>query len=246
MIIVPIALLLLTVFVLLVVALRWFMGRYATTATAHLQGLSQDYLRKQEELKKRLEESERHYHEQLAKAQEEARQLKAQAIREANAERQQMLELARQEAERIMQQAMQARDALQRDVTQAVELKAVERACELLRQVLPEEFRQTVHRQWVEQLLSDGLIDAGRLQTGAKAQEAAVASAFALSDAQRGRLREGLAAAVGHALAWQETVEPALIAGLKITLGHVVLDGSLSSKLRELARQATEALRRNG
>ena len=244
MVIIPILLVLLTAFVALVVILRWFMGRYATTATARLQDLSQDYLRKQEELKKRLEESERHYQEQLAKAQEEARQLKAQAIREANAERTQMLEQARQEAERIVQQAMQARDAIQREFTQSVELKAVDRACELLRQVLPEGFRESVHHQWVEQLLQNGLLDEQQAQGTGKLDQAAVASAFPLSDGDRSRLQERLLAALGHPVTLQETVEPALVAGLRITLGHLMLDGSLSSKLREAARQAQDALRR--
>ncbi|MBI3324641.1 MAG: F0F1 ATP synthase subunit delta [Candidatus Omnitrophica bacterium] len=244
MLLIPIALALLTAFVTLVAVLRWFMGRYAMTATARLQDLSQDYLRKQEELKKRLEESERHYQEQLAKSQEAARQLKAQAIREANSERQQMLEQARQEAERVVQQAMQTREALQRDFTQSVEVKAVERGCEMLRQVLPEEFRQVVHQQWMDQLLQNGLLEGEALKAAAKVEEASVATAFPLTETDRSRLAERLAAALGRSIRLQETVEPGLVAGLRITVGHLVLDGSLASKLREAARQAQEAARR--
>ena len=65
---IPIVILLLMIFGLLAFGLWMFMRRHLSSATAHLQGMSQDYLRKHEELKKRLEEAERFYQERLAKA----------------------------------------------------------------------------------------------------------------------------------------------------------------------------------
>ena len=103
-------------FIGLVALLRKLMGRHATTATAHLQGLSQDYLRKADEVKQRLEESERQYQEHLTKAQEEAHRLKQQALTEADLARQQTLDQAHEEAERIVQQANQARESMQREM----------------------------------------------------------------------------------------------------------------------------------
>jgi len=146
------------IFAGLALAWRKLMARHATTATAHLQGLSQDYLRKQDELKKRLEEAERHYQEQLVKAQEEAYQLKTQANREAEAARQQIVDEARQEAQRMVQQAIRARESMQQELAQSLETRAVARACELLRTVLPEKLRETTHVHWMEMLLKDGLV----------------------------------------------------------------------------------------
>lgn len=230
------------IFIGLVVVLRRLMGRHATTATAHLQGLSQDYLKKHDELKKRLEETERYYQEQVMKAQEEAHQTMAEALKEAEAARQQVLDQAHQEAERIIQQATGTRETLKQELVQSMEGKAVERACELLQEVLPEVLREATHHAWLTELITNGLISVEHLETREAVQEARVVSAIALTDAQRALLLERLRAALGSSVTLQETVDPRLVAGLIITMGHLVLDGSLASKLREATRHAQDSL----
>ncbi len=242
MVIIQFGILLVLVFVGLVVALRHLMGRYTATTTAHLQGLSQDYLRKQEELKKRLEEAERHYHEQLAKTQEEAQGLKTQALNEADLARQQSLEQARQEAERIVQQAIQVRDALQQDATKRVETRAIERACELVQAVLPCALREAVQAAWLDELLENGALSKEQLTIREPVRDAHVVSAVALSAGQRKRLHDRLQAVTQQELTLHESVDPALVAGLTVTLGHLVMDGSLASKLREAAQHARRAV----
>ncbi len=233
------ALLLLTVtFGILVAVLRWFMGRYATTATAHLQGLSQDYLRKQDELKKRLEEAERLYQEQIAKAQSEAQDMKRTALKEAETARQELVEQARQEAERIVQQAIKTRDTMQQEAAALVETRSLERAAELIRKLLPTELREAVHTAWVGALLKNGLIRAERLELREDLRQARVATAFALTPAQRDELAGRLREVIGRDVEVQEQVDPRMIAGLVITLGHMVMDGSLATKLQEAVRHA--------
>lgn len=227
----------------LIVVLRRLLAKHATTATTHLQGLSQDYLRKQDELKKRLEEAERHYQEQLVKAQEEAQQLKSQALKDAETTRQQALDDAHREAERIVQQAMRTRETLQQELAQSLDTKAVERACELLRTVLPDELREAAHAQWMDRLIKNGLIQVERVDRREDLHEARVVSAFPLTPVQRKQLLERLQEALGTALHLQEAVEPRLIAGLTVTIGHLVLDGSLATKLLEAARHAQDVTR---
>ena len=228
------------IFAALAVVLQRFLGRHATSATAHLQGLTQDYMKRQEELKKRLEESERHYKELVAKAQTEGAQLKTQAVQEAEEKKRQLVEEARSEAERIVTQAVQAREAMRRELESSVEKRAVERACELLEQVLPKEMQESAHGRWMEEALGNGLLRLGQMEMPekVKTQEAKVVSAAPLSPPQRERLLKKLEQAVGHSLQMREEVDPRIIAGVTITLGHMVLDGSLLSKIREAARRA--------
>ena len=242
MFMVQLLILLLMIFVGLVVLLRKLMGQHATTVMTHLHGLSQDYLKKQDEIKQRLEEAEQQYQTQLAKAQEEAQQLKTQALKDADALRHETIERARQEAERIVQQAIQGREALQHELTQTMNAQAVQRACELLQGVWPEELRQAAHALWFDALLKNGLISSAGLDLPKGIKEARVLCAFALTAPQRAHLLERLQAAVGSPVALHETVDPSLIAGLTITLGHLVLDGSLASKLLEAARHAQETI----
>lgn len=229
------------IFVGLVVVLRGLMGQHATKATAHLQGLSQDYLRKQEELKKRLEEAERFYQEQLAKAQEEARQLKANALQEAEAARRQLVEQARQEAERIVQRALATQTALKEEMMQGFEAKVMERACELIQQALPRQLRQDIHAAWVNELMTNGLSHLNRLAIPSDAREAHICSAFPLSAEQREMLRQRLQTTCGDDVILKETTDSKVVAGLTITFGSLVLDGSLVSKIQEAARHAQES-----
>ena len=226
------------IFGALAIGLQRFLGRHATSATAHLQGLTQDYMKRQEEMKKRLEESERHYKELVAKAQTEGVQLKNQAIKEAEDKKRQMVEEARQEAERIVNQAVQAREAMRRELESSVEKRSVERARELLEEVLPAELREATHGKWMEEALSNGLLRLNQMELSEKVQEAKVVSAAPLSPPQKERLQKKLEQAVGHSLHLREEVDPRIIAGVTITMGHVVLDGSLLSKIREAARRA--------
>ena len=236
MFIVPLLVLLAVSFTVLVVLLRWVMTRHMTSTTTYLQGLSQDYLRKQEELKKRSEDAERYYQEQLANAQQEIQQLKSQGLKEAEVARQQLIDQAHQEADRLVQQAIQARDTVQHDSAKTLEAKAVQRACELVQRVLPQLLSDALHGQWLEELIQNGLLPLERLQTREDIQEAQVVSAVALTPAQRKRLAERLEKTLGHAVTIHESVDAKIVAGLVITAGHLVLDGSFATKLREAAR----------
>lgn len=226
------------IFVALVVILRRLMGRHATTATAHLQGLTQDYLKKQEEMKKRLKEAEGHYQELLAQAQQESQQLKTQAIKEMEEKREKLFEEARQEAQRIVQQAVSAKESLQGELQSSLEKRAVQKACELIQAVLPVELQEQTHDRWMDQVLQNGMLRMENLQMHERIQEAQVVSARPLTPAQKEKLLRKLHDSLGYPVTLQETVDPNIIAGLTIALGHLVLDGSLVLKLQEAARRA--------
>ena len=226
------------IFTALALVLKRLMGRHATTATAHLQGLTQDYLKKQDELKKRLEEAESQYQTTLAKARVEVQEIKMQSAREAEETGRKIQEEARKEADRIMSQATQAKEALRAEMAKEMDRKSVEIACRLIREVFPQQLQESAHHRWMEEVIGNGLLRLDRLETPEKVEEVRVVSAAPLTSAQKEKILAKLKAAAGHTVALKEEVDPALIAGLVITLGHLVLDGSLASKLREAARHA--------
>ena len=242
MTLIPLVVFLLLLFVGFLAVLRYVLTRYAVQATGHLQTLSQETLAQHESLKRRLEESEQQARMQLAKAQDDASQLKATALHEADETRQQLLIQAREEAERIMQQALKAREAMQRDLTQTIETRALERACDLIREVLPKQLREQTHAQWMDELIVNGLLKLDRLEVPPEVSEARITSAHPLTAAQRKRVQERLQAAAGRAIAVTEATDPRLVAGMTIALGDLVLDGSLATKFQEAARHAQDRL----
>ena len=235
---VPFLILQVVIFVVMVVGLRRLISRNLTDASAHLQGLNAEYTKRHDELKQRLAEAERQYAEQMDRAKAEAGQLVVQARQEAESSKAKLLDDTRSESERIVQQGLESRDALRKEIEQMMEHRAIERACELIQEVLPGQLRRDIQLQWLDELLHNGLTQLDGLRTEEGIQEASVVSAFPLNDTQRQLLKERLKKKFGRDVSLTETTDDALVAGLVITLGSVVLDGSLASKLREAARHA--------
>lgn len=66
---------------------------------------------------------------------------------------------------------------------------------------------------------------------------ATVTTAVPLAPAQLTRLESALAARYGRAVRINTTVDPALLAGIRVQIGDDVIDGSVASKLNELRLQ---------
>jgi F0F1-type ATP synthase delta subunit len=224
----------------IIMAVLWrILSQHATKATVHLQSLSQDYLLKQEEVKQRLDQSERSYQEQMVKLRAESDEMKRAAREEAEAIRQKLMAQAREEYEKIVQKGIESRDAMKRDMEQLINQSALDRAAELVQRLMPDDFRKLVQTHWVDQLLDNGLIDISRFPSqGDRASQVDVASAYALTAPQRAKLIQRLRSTLGPEVTLKERVDERLVAGITLTLGQVVLDGSLFGKLREAVQDA--------
>jgi F-type H+-transporting ATPase subunit b len=229
------------IFAALVLGLRRMLSRNVTDAAAHLQGLSDEYSRRQEELKQRLEESERQYNEQVTRARTEAEQLVAEARQEAEAQRTRRLDEARLESERIVQQGMESRDALRKELEREMDARALERACDLLQEALPNDVRQDLQHHWLNQLLQNGMEGLDRLKAANGASEIKVTTALPLTKEQREKLKARLKEVIKKDVTLDEQTDERLVAGFTITAGSLVFDSSLASKVRQTMRRNLNA-----
>lgn len=228
----------LIVFGLLVVFLKMVLTRNITTATSHLHELNQDYNQKVEDANKRKQEVDRYYDEMLLKAKADVEKNKVQILRETQSTQELLLKQARQQSEEIIGHANRAHETALSEIQARVEARAAERACELAGAVLTNDMSQTLHNQWLKELLKTGLDDLERLHIPVETQEVPVVTAFALSDEQKNLIQKKLKEALGREVRLSENVRPQLIAGLQITLGSLVIDGSLRQKIKEASRDA--------
>lgn len=216
--------------------LHYLLTRNISRATSHLRQLSQEYSKREQEAKKRLEEAEQYYQKTLTKTQQEAAQLKAQVDQEIRQEKDKILTQARQESERVIERAGKTRELLLNELDQKIEFRALERACELVQQVLPKHMHKQIHSQWIEELISGGLEELGNLHISKNVSEAGVVSAFRLVPKEQEALRKKLRQKLGREIILKEKVDPQVMAGLIVTFGSLVLDGSLKYKIKEAAR----------
>jgi len=240
MLIVPLILLQVFIFTGLVFFLRKILNRNVISATAHLEQLSAEYTKKEEQIKKQLEDTQRQCEEIIANAQRDAQQKREGVLNQAQEERDKLLNEAQQKGEEIIKQADRTRQALIAEINQKIEARAFQRAAELVQQALPEQIREEIHHRWLEELISSSFQQLDRLHIPEGVLEARVISAFALTSKQRQDLKAKIKEKLGREITLKEEVDSNVIAGLIVNIGSLVLDGSLRFKIKEVtsAQQA--------
>ena len=222
----------------LVLFLRHLLTRNITGATAHLQQLSHDYTRKEEQATKCLEEAGQHCKETRAKAQEEIHQLKAQFEKEVQEEKNKILKRAHIESEEIVQSANKAKQVILSEIEDRIAKEAIEKACELVEDVLSGQFKFEVHSGWVDDLIENGFKKMSKLHIGDDITEATITTALSLEKNQHNKLSQKLKSIFKRNITVNEKVDPKVVAGIVITIGNLILDGSLRGKIREKIKHA--------
>ncbi len=238
MLIVSMLVMMVVIFGALILVLRKVLSQNVSLATRHLEELNDDYAQKEADLKRQLDDVRQKADEIVRKAQEEAAQAKAQLMKDAEAQKAKLLQETHTQAEELMQQADKSRQLLLDDIKDRIAREAVDKACELIQETLPEQFKLKVHEHWMEELMEGGFAQMERLKVPEDIREVKITCAFALNEGQRRNLIRKLKEALGKEITLKEEVDPRVVAGFIIHIGSLVLDGSLKHKIQERARNA--------
>ena len=230
------------IFAILVLFLRVIVSRNIAASTSHLTEMNQEYTQKLDECKKKAQEADKYYDEAILRAKTDAEKLKAQILKETHDNQELMISDSRKTSEDIIQQANKAAESIQKDVDRMIDERAVDKACEFMTAVLSDEISKEIHGHWIDELFKHGLDDLDRLHVSRDAGEVQALSAHALTADQKALLQKKIKEKLKKDLPLKESVDPGLLAGIKVTLGSVVIDGTLKFKIKELARNA----KRNG
>jgi F-type H+-transporting ATPase subunit b len=228
------------IFTMLVVFLRMLLTRNVTTATAHLHELNQDYNDKVEAANKRKAEVDQYYNEMLLKAKADAEKQKVLILREAQETQEAVLKDARRQGEDIIANAHKAREEAMKEIDVRVDAEAQVKAAVLMGDMLTSEMSEHLHQLWMKELLKTGLDDLDKLHVGDDMKEVKVQSAFPLTAEQKSSLQKKFQSVFGKNVTVSEEPSPELIAGMRIQLGSVLVDGSLQFKIKEIARDAKQ------
>ncbi|OGX18724.1 MAG: hypothetical protein A3K83_03355 [Omnitrophica WOR_2 bacterium RBG_13_44_8b] len=229
----------------LIFILRRIFSLNVTDATKHLEDLSQDFNQKQESLNKKLEEAERTFQEKITTAQDEANKIKMQAMTEAQAEKDKIIQQARVQGQEIIQQADRTSQLIIRELDERIEREAIAKACELIQSVLPPALKREIHSRMVSDLVESAFSQLDKLQISDDVKEGKVSSAAVLSEEQRKAIKDKLKKKLNREINLKEDVDPKLVAGVVITAGSVVIDGSLKYKIQEEARIQLSSLKQS-
>lgn len=224
------------IFAGMVFFLRKIFSRNVTSATSHLEKISADYARKEEEIKKQYEEAKLKSQEIVSSAEKQLQAQREQFLKEAQEEKKRILDNAQNKADEMLRQADGACQALLKEMQWKIDEKALLKAAELLKVVLPEGIRYEIHKKWLEDLITNGLAQLDRLKITDGVTTASIVTAFNLHSHQRDSLQAAISAKLGRQVTLVEKTDPGIIAGLVITVGSLVFDGSLMFKIQEAVR----------
>ena len=227
---------LIIVFFVLVHMFRRIIYTNISSATRHLDEINRDYIKKEEEAQKKLEEADRIYEETVTKAKEEALQMREDILKQAEQQKKTILEQAQRQSEEMIQQGEKTRHFLISEFEKKIEIEAIKHASGLLGDVLPQEVRQKIHSVLVKDLLEGGFQRLDKLQISQEVDEVQVVSAFDLGEEEKKSLGEILKRTLHKECAIKEEIDPELISGFMVKLGDLVIDGSLQFKIKEKAK----------
>ncbi len=224
------------VFTGLIFILRKIMTQNVISATQHIDELNQDYTKKDEDIHRRWEEVKRQAEQIIRQAQEEAEKTKSELMAAGQAEKDQILKQARAKSEEMVAQADKSCQAMLAEIEARVSREAMNKAADLIHDVLPDKFKQSVHNEWVEGLIAHGFSHLNNISIPDNVFEVLIVSAFPLTAAQRQELTQKLSRVLERTITLKEEVEPKLVAGLIIKIASLVFDGTLKNKIMEKAR----------
>jgi len=218
--------------------LKHLLTRNVTNATTHLQDLTEQYNKKQEEVEKKLSEIDEQYKETMRRANKDTETLKVTARKETEEEREKVLEDAHKQSDELMKRANESYNMIKKELEQHIDERAIELAKELVPKMLPDQVRISLHKMWVEALIVNGVSGIERLNVSEDIKQAEVHTPFPLNESDIKSLSKTLEEKLNRKLIINETIRPELVAGIVINIGNLVLDGSFLMKIGEVISES--------
>lgn len=232
MFIVYLILLQLFFFIGLIFIFRKVMTKNVISATRHIEGLNQDFSKKEQEINHQIEEAKLKSQEIIVKAENEADANKIKIIEEAQKKKEELINHAIKQAADIVAQAEKTKSLLLGEIDARVKKEALQKACELLEQSLPDDLKKDAHIRWIDDLIQNGFQNLKKQSIEANVHDIVIRSAFSLTDPQKQIITEKIDQFTGKNFKVSEVVDPQIIAGMIVEIGSLVLDGSLKNRFQ--------------
>lgn len=228
------------IFAVLIIVMRQIISKKVTIDKAQLQKLSEVYIEKEKELRDKQEEGQQKYNELLDKARKEAIEIRARAQTEAKSENERIMEQARAQSEQIIKRAEKCGEEVKKDIDEHIRRHAADKACELIRDILPEEIRKKMHTQCVKELIEKGFTALEHMQIPEESKEAIIVTPYKLSPEETNSILKGIEKYVKHKIIIKEEVNEKIISGIKVSIGSLVLDGSILDRAKRILEREIE------
>lgn len=223
------------IFIGLIFIMRQFMKGHVSGAMGHLQKLNEDLIKQQKDLKDKMAESQREHEMKMNKLEQDISTQQTKAREEANKTIEETKTRALAEREKIISEAVQTREKMKLEVMSEMEGQAVQHAKTMVAEFLQGDLRKMTHEALVLQAL-EGIKDLPTENFQVKAGTAGVISTpEPLSEDLKKKISKVFQDKMKGDVSFKEEVNEALVAGVVLKVGNLVIDGSLTNRLGEAA-----------
>ena len=218
-------------FALLIFLLRQFLYQQVTRSQDKLQQLVQENRKREEALNKRREETEKELEIKINQHNEEVKKLRAAAEVDAQKMQEEIVARAKKDAERIVTEEKEKREQVRAKLVAEMEEKALDLASNIIGHIFTAQVARGIHYQLTDEFIEEiGKSDGRGLQLDV--DEVEVAVPYSLTEVQMEKLKKILSAKMGRSIEVTQTIDSGIVTGMVVSLGNLVLDGSLTNKLK--------------
>jgi F0F1-type ATP synthase membrane subunit b/b' len=224
------------VFAVMVFGIRQLLLSDTLKATNKLREAEGELGKKEESVRKRTEENEAEFRRKSAEAQEAMARTREAMEKETAKSRESILEEAKKERDRIVDDAVRNKEKVRQELAREAETRTLDYAGKIYEMVFSTDLGRKLDYAFLEELLAAlDAMDVSSITVDAPAIE--VECSHPLDEAHKKRIQGIIAAKFEVSLGVHETLNSELIAGVKIKLGSLEIDGSLRNRFREAIDQ---------
>lgn len=224
------------VFAVMVVAMRRLLLRDTMKAVGKLREAESELGKKEDTIRKRIEETEAEFRRKSAEAQDVVARAKETMEKELSRTRETLVEEAKRERDRILEEATRSKERMRQEVARDLEAKTLDNTGRICDMVFSDEMGQRVDQAFIDELLAalDDM-DSSSITIAADAIE--ITSSRPLTQESKDRIRALVTRKFDVTLDIREKTDPSQLAGIALKLGSLEIDGSLRNRFREAVDQ---------
>lgn len=229
------------IFAVIIIVLKRLIFEDTTSAINRINTLDSKTREKEKQLAEKLDETEKFLADKRKELEDEEKRLKLEAQRSATQLQEDIIKQAKAEAEEIIKKAQASREQMKAGAA----AEAEGRMTDICRDILARLLSSTVQAQMNEQLVQEFMADLEQADLGKVGKDLSqveVLTARALSDDAKKNIKKVLDNKLGHAVTVDVKEDRALLGGIVLKFGTMVVEASLAERIREVTETMKEEL----
>jgi F0F1-type ATP synthase delta subunit len=230
---------LVVIFAVIVFVLSKVLGSHTKIAVEKLQKLNEENLRREIDLKRKLDEAEKSYKQKMLDVEQMEKKIVEKAQKEALETRDRIIGKANSEYDEILHEAKQESEQLRMSVKRDCESAILVKASDIIKQTLDTELEGFFHEHFAQRVIDE--LNSIKSPPDIASYPIVVGSPYPISQELQRKLQLIFKDKFGSKVNITEKIDPSYIAGLHIKIGSLVIDGTLRNKIT----QALELIKNN-